>query len=88
MSVKIITYDLRKPGRNYDDLIEAIRLYKNAKLTESFWFINTDDDIKTVYDNLNSYTDKNDRLLILNLEDSQIMGKNLISTEKNIKDLF
>ena len=43
MSRYIITYDLSKPGRNYDDLYQRIKSYGTwAKIAESSWAIVTD----------------------------------------------
>lgn len=40
MTSMIIEYDLRSPGRNYDDLYRAIKSYGAwAHITESTWFI-------------------------------------------------
>ena len=40
MTSMIIEYDLRSPGRNYDELYKEIRSYDVwARITESTWFI-------------------------------------------------
>ena len=40
MTSMIIEYDLRSPGRNYDELYKAIKSYGVwAHITESTWFI-------------------------------------------------
>ena len=68
MSSKIIEYDLRAPGRNYNDLYKAIKAYGTwAHITESTWFIKTADSCSTVRDNLLAYLDGNDRLFVAEL---------------------
>lgn len=65
MSSKIIEYDLRQPGRDYNVLYEAIKSYgKWARITESTWFIKTDDTCVQVRDNLAAMMDANDRLFV------------------------
>ena len=65
MASKIITYDLCSPGRNYDDLYKAIKAYGTwAHITESTWFVKTDDSCVQIRDNLLSHIDSNDRLFI------------------------
>lgn len=62
---KIITYDLRKPGRNYDDLYDAIRAYNIwAKIAESVWFISTQDTCAAVRDKLSKTVDANDIIFV------------------------
>lgn len=68
MSSKIIEYDLRAPGRNYDDLYKAIKAYGIwAHITESTWFIRTADPCPVIRDNLSAYLDGNDRLFVAEL---------------------
>ncbi len=65
MASMIITYDLRSPGRNYDDLYKAIKSYGGwARITESSWFVKTNDTCKQVYDKLNAQIDNNDRVFV------------------------
>ena len=88
MSSKIIEYDLRQPGRNYDVLYEAIKSYGTwAHITESTWFIKTDATCVQVRDKLLSVMDTNDRLFVGELSgaaawynticDSEFLKKNL-----------
>lgn len=68
MSSKIIEYDLCAPGKNYDDLYEAIKAYGIwARITKSTWFVKTTDSCVTVRDNLLKYMDKNDRIFVAEL---------------------
>ena len=65
MSSKIIEYDLRQPGRNYDELYDAIKEYSTwAHITESTWFINTDETCVQVRDKLMKLMDNNDSLFV------------------------
>ncbi len=88
MSSKIVEYDLCSPGRNYDDLYATIKSYSAwAHVTESTWFIKTQDSCATVRDNLAKHMDNNDRLFVAELTgaaawqnvlcDSQYLKNNL-----------
>lgn len=49
MSIKIISYDLHKPGQNYDNLIDAIKSYNGyCKINESDWLISTADSCSNI----------------------------------------
>ncbi|HOQ14071.1 MAG TPA: CRISPR-associated protein Cas2 [Bacillota bacterium] len=68
MTSKIITYDLRKPGRNYNSLYEAIKSYPYwAHITESTWLIKTNDTCSQIKDALLRKMDYNDRLFVAEL---------------------
>lgn len=65
MSSKIIEYDLRQPGRDYDALYNAIKSYSAwAHVTESTWFIKTNETCVQVRDKLLALMDDNDRLFV------------------------
>ncbi len=65
MSSKIIEYDLRQPGRNYDALYNAIKNYGTwARITESTWFIKTTETCVQVRDKLSKQMDSNDRIFV------------------------
>ena len=65
MSSKVISYDLCAPGRNYDDLYKAIKSYGVwAHITESTWFIKTDESCVVIRDKFLRQMDNNDRLFV------------------------
>lgn len=63
----IITYDLDAPGQNYGKLIEKIKTYHWAKLTESCWCITSSKTSTEIRDDLKSVLDKNDKLFVAKL---------------------
>jgi len=92
MSSKVIEYDLRSPGRDYDALYEAIKSYGTwAHITESTWFIKTDSTCIQIRDKLMEVIDSNDRLFVGELTGtaawqntickSDFLKKNLYSAE-------
>ncbi len=79
---KIVTYDLRAPGRNYDDLYEMIKAYsKWAHLTESTWFISSPDSCETIRNNLRSVMDSNDRIFVGELNGTAAWSNLLCKSE-------
>ena len=65
MSTFIITYDLRAPGRNYNNLYERIKSYSNlAHITESSWVIKTESNSSEVRDYLSGALDDNDDIFV------------------------
>ena len=88
MTSMIIEYDLRSPGRNYDDLYRAIKSYGAwAHITESTWFIKTSESCVQVRDKLLAHMDGKDFIFVAVLTgvaawnnvlcDSEYLKKNL-----------
>ena len=65
---KIITYDLCKEGRNYDGLYAYIKSFpKWAKITESTWFVSSDETCVRIRDKILTIVDSNDRVFVAEL---------------------
>ena len=65
---KIVTYDLCKSGKNYDDLYNYLKSYSVwAHVTESTWFISTDKSCITIRDEINKIIDSDDRIFVAEL---------------------
>lgn len=64
----LVSYDLNSPGKNYNDLYEAI---KNAstgvwcKPLSSVYIINSNQSAKAIYDQLKPCIDGNDAILVI-----------------------
>lgn len=84
MSKYIVTYDLRKPGQNYDELIKAIKTYKWAKVTESAWFVATTSTSAEVRDKLKAHIDAGDRLMVAALTGAAAW-RNCIADDEALK---
>ena len=64
--VYCLSYDLRKPNRNYSELYEAIKSFKAWwHQTESVWFIVTNKNAGDVRDFLMQFIDNNDKLFVI-----------------------
>lgn len=65
---KIITYDLCKSGKNYDDLYEYIKSYAVwAHITESTWYISTEKTCTSIRDEIKKIIDSDDRIFVAEL---------------------
>jgi len=83
---KLITYDLRKAGQNYDGLIKKIKdLGMWAKVCESAWIVKTIMSSVQVRDALLPQIDSNDRLFVVTLT-SESAWRNVICGDQWLKE--
>lgn len=87
MSKFLVTYDLKKPGKDYSTLIEKIKKYTYSKVCESAWIVKTSDSASSIRDNLSSCMDTNDRLFVGELSGTAAW-QNCIDTSENIKKIL
>lgn len=67
--VYCISYDLRKSGRDYESLYEAIKSYRTWwHQTGSVWFVVTSDTAAHIRDRLSEQLDSNDKLFVIALQ--------------------
>lgn len=77
-----VTYDLRQPGRKYDELYEGIKMLAGEgnwqHPMESFWVIAISDysakDTETMYGALRPFIDDNDSLFITRIDNVEHQG--------------
>ena len=61
MTTYIVTYDLRKPGRNYGDLYNYLKSFGSwCKITESTWAVVTSSSSVEVRDGISRVVDSGD----------------------------
>lgn len=61
----LINYDLCSPGKDYSELITAIKSYGYwAKICESCWAVKTSATDAQIRDHLKNYIDTNDKLFV------------------------
>ena len=66
MTVYLVCYDLHKPNRDYDKIIEALEeIYECERLTESCWLIKSYSSATEIRDCLENFKDKNDSLAVI-----------------------
>lgn len=66
MNRLLISYDLIRPGQDYEDLIDYLKSYRHAKPLYSVWLIVTNKSAKAVRDELvDKLLDKNDKVIVV-----------------------
>ncbi len=66
-----VSYDLRKPGRNYDDLYEHLESYSDyISPLESVWLLKTSLSAEQVRDAVLEHIDSNDGLLVIDITET------------------
>lgn len=69
MSILMITYDLKKPGRDYQPVYDYIKnKYNWCKGLESVWLIDTLAKPEIVRDELKAIVDSNDKIFVVRLQ--------------------
>jgi len=64
----LISYDLIRPGQDYDDLIEHLESYRHAKPLYSVWLIVTNKSVETIRNELkDKLLDKNDKVIVVDI---------------------
>lgn len=64
--VYLITYQLNRPGKNYQSLYSALQQYDYIKdnFLHTVWFVSTSWTASQIYNHLASHMDRTDRLFI------------------------
>ena len=67
MHAVLISYDLRKPNRDYEDLYKAIKSVANGwwSCLESVWLIRSESTCAVIRDYLQQHIDASDKLLVI-----------------------
>lgn len=69
MAVYAVTYDLHKPGQDYEKLHEQLRSYRNySKRFESFWLIDASQSASEIRDDLKKVVDENDTVFVVEVK--------------------
>lgn len=88
MSSFIISYDLCKPGRNYESLYTSIKsLGAWARITESTWFVKSSQSSAFIRDKLLHEMDVNDRLFVAKLAGEAAWSHCICSNEFLLSNL-
>ncbi|OBJ32466.1 hypothetical protein [Mycolicibacter heraklionensis] len=80
MSTYLVSYDLSKPNRSYEDLFKLLRSFGGyAKALESVWFVRSDLSTVEVRDRIWTVMDSDDHLLVSSLNGGGSAWCNLTS---------
>jgi len=72
--IKLVTYDLHKPEKDYAFLFKALKTYDHIHPLGSVWFLKTGKNISEVMTHLKEHVDKDDSLIITGLDGWSLRG--------------
>lgn len=67
MAILLVTYDLSRPDRDRQGLLQTIHSYAWAQLSESAYALRTEQTPQQVFDTLCPFLNKSDNLYVINL---------------------
>lgn len=83
---KIITYDLCKPDKNYDELYKYIKsLGSWVRVTESVWIVLSESSCEEIRNRINKITDSDDRVFVGELN-GVAAWRNTICKSESLKE--
>lgn len=65
----LVTYDLDRPGQNYQQLWEALRNMGATRLLASVWYLTSNSSAVQLRDYFWRFMDSNDRLLVVRFDE-------------------
>ncbi len=84
MKSYLISYDLRKPGQDYKDLIATLKSWGAVRVLLSEWVMLSDASATAIRDALTSFIDANDGLLVTGLT-GEAAWRGLLCTHESMK---
>lgn len=68
--VYVVSYDLNKSDKDYNDLYKVLKKYSYIHYLDSTWLIETSESSTQIYDKLKPYIDKNDYILVIQAQNN------------------
>lgn len=68
MAVILVTYDLNRPGQNYQAVHDYLKKFTYCKGMESVWLLDTQQSTEAVRDGLSRIVDSTDTLFVVRLQ--------------------
>ena len=68
MAVILVTYDLRKPDRNYQPLYDYLKKFTYCWHVESVWMVDTTMTTAAIRDGIKAHIDQNDIIFVVRLQ--------------------
>ena len=67
MAIMVVTYDLRKPDRNYQSLYDYLKTFNYCWHIESVWMLDTDQSAVQIRDGMRAHVEPQDRIFVARL---------------------
>lgn len=85
----LVSYDLLKPGKDYDSLWQALGQLYATRILESEWLLVSQSDATSIWRALERYVDTNDRLWVAEVTKNMQWGAGkLIITDAQMQALM
>jgi hypothetical protein len=78
MPVYVVSYDLTRPGQNYDTLWAELKRLGGQRVLQSQWAVNVNNTSAELRDHFWAYMDRTDRLLVMARDSGDWAGMNLM----------
>lgn len=88
MGTYAVSYDLRKPGRNYEPLWSRLREWRAVRVLESFWIVPDASSAAALRDDLIRHIDSNDGLLVAGVTGEMAWQKLQGSSDQFLRSKF
>ena len=69
-----ISYDLRRPGRNYEELYAVLNQYENYHALESTWFVKSEETADTICEKVRQKMDNTDSVIVTEIVSTNKQG--------------
>jgi hypothetical protein len=86
MSVKLVSYDLDKPGKDYPRIINELERIGAKRVLYSEWLLKSALSDEQLRNHLQKFVDGNDMLLVVTV--SSAAWNSLMITDQAVKQLF
>ncbi|MFH0959800.1 MAG: CRISPR-associated protein Cas2 [Pseudomonadota bacterium] len=77
MNIILVSYDLHRPGKDYEKLWEHLKSYAWAKPLESLWLVKTTYSAEQIRDDVINYIDQNDSVFVADITRMTTAWKNI-----------
>lgn len=79
--LKLITYDLHKPEKDYEKLFDALKTYSWAHPLDSVWFLRTEKSVSEIMKHLKQFIDSDDGIIVVSVDDWSVLniGQEVVS---------
>ena len=84
MPIHSVSYDLRAPGRNYEELYAFLKDSSDwCRPSESYWLVVRDESASRLRDKIQEVVDSNDVVLVITISTPTGWGSQAMSKELN-----
>lgn len=72
--IYLISYDLKKPKKDYNSLYDTLKKFENCHILDSTWIIKTNKTTSDIFDTLKAVVDNGDHFYIVDITNQKRDG--------------